>query len=463
MKIKFFTQAKIGLAVGLFLAVMVSSCKSFLDVELPKSQLVKVTVFDNYSTASSALTDIYTKIRDRGVLNGTNGATRTLGSYTDELLSFGSTVNPILDFYNNSLLPTNTTVTDYWNNAYNQIYGANSILEGVESSSALTIENKAQLRGEALFIRALVHFYLVNLYGDVPYVTQTDYINNRAVARMPISMVYGLIISDLKSAAELLPDGYLLTDRTRPNKAAAVALLSRAYLYGKFWSDAESSSTTLINRSEIRLEDNVNNVFLLTSRETIWQFQSASVGRNTNEGSSFIFTTISSIGVALNMDLVNSFSSTDLRRANWIKSVSNATSTFYHVYKYKERLATAASKEYSIVFRLAEQYLIRAEARAQRDDLEGAKQDLNKIRFRAGLEPTSAKTKVELLEAILQERRKELFCEHGHRFFDLKRFNQLDQVLSVVKPGWDSTDSLFPIPQNEMSTNINLRPQNPGY
>ena len=112
--------------------------------------------------------------------------------------------------------------------------------------------------------------------------------------------------------------------------------------------------------------------------------------------------------------------------------------------------------------RLAEQFLIRAEARAKQGDLIGAIEDLNVIRQRAGLSNTTAVTTDQVLSAILQERRLELFTELGHRFLDLKRLELLDSVLGT-KPGWSTNDKLWPLPQAEMDANSFLVPQNPGY
>ncbi|MBC7458801.1 MAG: RagB/SusD family nutrient uptake outer membrane protein, partial [Bdellovibrionaceae bacterium] len=88
---------------------------------------------------------------------------------------------------------------------------------------------------------------------------------------------------------------------------------------------------------------------------------------------------------------------------------------------------------------------------------------LNKIRLRAGLVETIAVSQQQLIEAISQERRWEFFTEYGHRFFDLKRTSTINTTLSGIKPGWDDTDVLFPLPQTELAANPNLRPQNPGY
>ena len=95
--------------------------------------------------------------------------------------------------------------------------------------------------------------------------------------------------------------------------------------------------------------------------------------------------------------------------------------------------------------------------------MSGATADLDAIRTLAGLPNTTAVTQQELLDAILQERRVELFTEGGHGFFDLKRAQQLDAALDAIKPGWNSTDALLPLPEAELLLNPNLLPQNPGY
>jgi hypothetical protein len=107
--------------------------------------------------------------------------------------------------------------------------------------------------------------------------------------------------------------------------------------------------------------------------------------------------------------------------------------------------------------------LIRAEARTHLEDINGARQDIDIIRNRAGLGNTDAATVNGLLEAVLHERQVELFLELGHRFFDLKRMGSADAVLSPIKLGWDATDVLLPIPESEILLNPNLLPQNPGY
>ena len=115
------------------------------------------------------------------------------------------------------------------------------------------------------------------------------------------------------------------------------------------------------------------------------------------------------------------------------------------------------------MLRLAEQYLIRAEARARQGNIPGAQQDLNSIRNRAGLPNTTTSGPTEILEAIMEERQRELFTEGGHRWLDLKRTGRTTEVLAPLKPLWDPTDVLWPIPEDEIFNNSNLLPQNPGY
>lgn len=449
----------------LVLSFLFVSCDSFVEVPLPDSQLTKKNVFEDYATANAALTDIYAKIRDRGVLTGINsGLSNQLGNYTDEITPYGTPSNTSFNFYNNTLLPTDATVAVYWNTSYNHIYAANAIIEAVAESENISEVNKKQLRGESLFIRALLHFYLVNLFGDVPYITTTDYRTNSKATRMPVSEVYQKIITDLESSITLLQVKYNPTDRSIPNQYAAKALLARVYLYNQSYAEAANEASALINESALFvLTPKLNEVFLISSKETIWQLQSSTAGQNTKEGALFIFTAGPPALVALNTNLVNSFTNADGRKLNWIKVVTKGSLSWYHAYKYKEQTFTTTSREYSVVFRLAEQYLIRAEARVRQGDLIGAKEDLNVIRKRAGLVETTAISKEEILTAILQEKRWEFFTEHGHRFFDLKRFNQLDAVLSPLKVGWNTTDALFPIPQNELNANSSLGIQNPGY
>lgn len=470
--LRFMKQHKIVAAnnnffIGLFMLgmLLLQGCDNFVEVDLPSSQLTSKAIFEDKATANAAMVSIYAKMRDSGTLSGNlSGLSNQIGNYTDELVYYGSITGKTRDFYNNAILPSNADVFAWWNSAYNQIYAANAIIEGVNVSNALSQVDKNQLTAEALFVRSLLHFYLLNLYGDVPYIITTDYQQNKEVRKMPSAELYSHIIEDLELAVSLLPEMYISSDRIRPNKSVAMALLARVYLYNKQWAEAANAASYLLNNTgEYAWQTNLDAVFLKDSGTTIWQFIPRTSGQNTQEGETFIFKAGPPSQVALSTPLLNAFEPGDLRKIHWVKAITKGAETWYHVNKYKQKSKTTSSLEYSIVFRLAEQYLIRSEARAEQGDLIGAKEDLDIIRTTAGLTGTTALSKQDILDAILKERRVEFFTEQGHRFFDLKRANALDAALAPVKAGWDPTDQLLPLPESELTLNPNLNPQNPGY
>lgn len=442
-----------------------SSCDSFVEVDLPSSQLTGDAVFADAATATAALVDVYSKMRKTVLVTGSStGISNLLGHYGDELTYFNSGTLPELDFNQNALLGTNPTVAATWNGTYNLIYAVNSVIKGVSSSATISAVNKEKLLGEAYFVRAYLHFYLVNLFGEVPYVVSADYQLNSIVFKRSVSDVYSLLTTDLQQAVSLLPEAYPTTERVRPNKSVAYALLARVKLYSGDWSQALLYSDWVIsNTSLYSWVPNLNQVFLKGSTGTLWQLISPIVGANTLDAQTFIFSSGPPPNRALSETLIASFETGDLRRSSWVGTVTTATGSWYYPFKYKLNTTGTTSTEYSILFRLEEQYLIRAEANAQLENLEASKEDLNKIRSRAGLGNTSAETKEELITAVLKERRVEFFTELGHRWFDLKRNGLSNEVLSGVKPGWQSTDVLWPLPEAELLLNPNILPQNPGY
>lgn len=470
MQLKKVKTKKASYYLLLLLTMLISStlffgCESFIETDQPVTEIKEEDVFEDPLTAIAAITNVYAQILDAGILTGQpSGASKMMGLYSDELSFWGPSSDDGDLFFKNTLVPSTSLVREWWNAAYTQIYAANSVLEGVQNSAKLDNDFKNQLIGEAKFARALVHFQLVQLYGGIPYLKTTDYTQNSKVKRLSESEVMQNIINDLEDATFLLSDGYLSSRRVRPNSFAVKALLARVYLYNGDWAEAANSSSAVLNASQLYIwESPISDTFLKESPCTIWQLSPRTATRNTDEASTFIFTEGPPPEVALTASLMNAFESGDLRKELWTKAVTDGTTTWHHANKYKKQSNSSPQVEYSIVMRLAEQYLIRAEARAEQGDFIGAIEDLNSVRNKAGLTPALVQSKTEILTAILQERRVELFTEHGHRFFDLKRKDKLDEVLSGSKPSWNTTDRLIPLPLEELLLNNNLKPQNPGY
>lgn len=445
------------------IASLMMGCDNFVDVDLPSSLLTGPQVFEDPNTVRAALGNAYSKLRDKGILSGSgSGGGVAFGLYSDELLNYDLDGSAADNIYDNAVLASNPTVQDFWNESYHQIYCANAIIEGVSASKSLTDDQKNTFTGEALFIRAMVHFYLANIFGDVPYITSTNYEVNRKISRTAVVKAYENIIKDLTQAEALLPISYSSPERTIPNRAVATALLARVYLYNQNWAEAADRASALINDSRYNLTDPLDAVFLKGSASTIWQFKPISSKRNADESGTYIFNSAPPPSVSLANGFIAAFEPGDQRRQSWIGEVEDQGTVYYFAYKYKQNTTTASSLEYSVVLRLAEQFLIRAEARARQGDLAGAVEDLDKIRNKAGLDNTTAAGSTAILDAIARERRVEFFAEYGHRFFDLKR-NGKSEILSASKPGWDHNDILWPIPETELLSNPALLPQNAGY
>lgn len=449
----------------LVLALCLQGCESFTETNMPVSELGAQAAFEEKGTATAAMTDVYARIRENGMLSGkVFGASRMLGLYADELSWWGSPLDDAQRYYNNTLLPATPMVTTWWNDGYSAIYAANAVIEGLDASTMLAEADRDQLMGEALFARSLMHFYLMQVYGPIPYITTTDHTVNVRAHRMPEDMVYGQVIADLETAASLLPVAYVGEFRVRPNTFAARALLARVCLYRGDWAAASNHASAVLNETGTYIwQADVSGVFLKESSSAIWQFSPRTAVRNTDEASTFIFNAGPPPQVALSDGLMAAFEPGDTRRTLWTRSRTNGTDTWYHAYKYRKTGSAPPQTEFPIVLRMAEQYLIRAEARARQGELIGAKEDLDRVRTRAGLGGTIAVTQEELVTAILRERRVEFFTEYGHRFFDLKRTGQLDATLGDVKASWNSTDRVLPLPERELQLNPNMAPQNQGY
>ena len=447
--------------IGIFALGILNSCKKLIVPNPPGSNLATSTVFTDSVTAQAAIAGMYNTISSATYTE----TLPTRCSFTADELNYLTT--GYNQFTTNTIPVTDPDIESIWSSSYSIIFQANSIIAGVTNSTTLSASFRNRSLGEALFIRSLCYFYLVNLYGDVPLILGADLGTNETAPRTATAAVYSQIISDLKLAQSYLPANYTFVTgsaRTRANKFAATALLARVYLYQSDWVDAEAQATTVINSTLFALPDDLTTVFTPASQEAIFQFY------NSATGYTYYAATVLPNPVTLvpyysfTSEQLAAFQAGDKRRTTWVASLVYSGTTYYYPYKYKN-LTTGANAEYYTVLRIAEQYLIRAEARAEQNNTSGAITDLNAIHNpgRVNLPLYAGATdQASVLTAIMNERQVELFAEWGHRWFDLKRTNTANTVLGAEKPTWKSTDVLFPIPQTERTNNSNLT-QNPGY
>jgi hypothetical protein len=472
--------------VLLIIIVFISGCKKLVQIGPPKNTITIAQVFADSANASSAIAGIY----DDMIYGGTGSLDFGCGAFSiycglsaDEMFPFYNT-GDLQQINSNSLNTNNATSNAFWIRGYTFLYQANAAIEGLLASTTISQSVKNQFTGEAKWFRAFIDFNLVNLYGGIPLVNSSNYTLNQSIARSSPAQVYQAIIEDLKDAQNLLPADFAIAggEKIRVNKWAATALLARAYLYAGDYPDAYLQANAIINNSGMFSLDTLNGVFLRNSTEAILQWQNNS---STNVSTfnllpeEFNVIPQDSTQAAkyyLTPQFLKGFESGDMRKSKWTQTYTYTGdgNSYTFPYKYKvgpsQLAANAPVSEYYMVLRLAEQYLIRAECEANGASGSGgtaaAIADLNVIRNRAGLPDLSPSlTGDSLFAAIAQERRSEFFAEWGHRWFDLKRTNQANNVLSIIsyKQPWKGDyELLYPISRGELQTDPNLV-QNPGY
>lgn len=459
------------------LFVSIISCNKLVDVGPPSNTINKENVYSTDITAINVINGIYASMSASSLGDGSSISSfmQVFPSLSaDELKPIKDANTGYFQYYQNNLSNQSNNI---WPKIYSFIYTANVALEGLNESKELTPGIKRELIGEAKFIRAFHYFYLVNLYGDAPLLLTPDYLVNASMSRTNKDVVLSQVENDLISADSLLSDTYRTPDlssttneRTTPISWAAKSMLSRTYLYMKKFSEAEKEASLVIQQSQLFSLEPLSNVFLMNNSEAIWQLQPVNQGWNTEEARFFVLPSSGpgrSWPLYLSNYLLNSFEDGDKRKEEWVDSVITSTATYYFPYKYKSAKLNDPITEYSVVLRLSEQYLIRAEARTELGNYQGAVDDLNKIRNRAGLSNyQGAIERNAILTAILHERQVEFFTEWGHRWLDLKRLETINSVMNIVtaeKGGsWQPYKQLYPIPLVELRNAPNLV-QNDGY
>lgn len=441
-----------------------SACKRYVDPGSPITQLSRSAAFSNDATATSTVLALYGQLEKSGLLNYMVVYT---GLTSDEF-ALRSTYPLYQDLLNNNIQASSNFTDLFWRVLYQEIYWANSVLEGLSKSNSIDEDLSKQLEGEARFIRAYCFFNLVNFFGDVPIVETTDYRINSLLPRARIEDVYRMIENDLSLASRLVASAYRspkntsTSERTRINSYGVSAFRAKVALYRQKWADAENLASEVISQTaDYALLPNLSDVFLKNSKEQILQIQAVAPSNNTSTGSSMILTAAPA-NVYLDERILGKFSAEDKRKSEWIGRLTNSSGSFNYAYKYKVKSSPITS-EYTSIIRLAEIILIRSEARAMQGKQEEATTDLNTIRQRAGISRLYNLNGHDLLDSIYLERRRELFTENANRWFDLKRLDRANSELSAVKGNnWSPSDALYPIPLSEIRMNSNLI-QNSGY
>ena len=430
-----------------------SGCKDLLE-PTPVQQLPDDKAITDAGSARSATIGVYDRVQAYYQLNWP-----VLGFLPGEDVRFNGTLNQFLQIDQNQLSAENVLITEAWTQMYQAVNGANNVLAALPgiSDPLLPAAEKNQLLGEAYFLRALVYFDLGRGWGGVPLVltpTRTKE-NGQGLRRATLAQTYDQVLTDLTKAETLLPDA---ATRNRAVKASARALRARLHLYRQQWADAETYATQVIGSTNYGLVTPYRAISTapFLSRESIFELTFSNSDPNTmwNNwfpsalGGQFNFQPVPAAIALLNDPAVGGNRSALLAST----VIAGANVTYGNLYS-----RSAQRDDPSYVLRLAEQYLIRAEARAQQGKLIDALADLNAVRTRAGVPASTANNAAALLLAIENERRVE-FAFEADRWFNLVRTGRAGTVLGVT----DQRRWVFPIPFNDLVADPGLE-QNPGY
>ncbi len=416
-----------------------------------------------------------------------------------------------IDNFGDVLLSDNGFVLTVWNNAYNTILRSNVVLDKIDAVPFKDPKLKEQYKAEAQFIRALMYFWLVRVYGDVPKVEKELSVDEAyTLGRAPTQEIYDLIIADLKFAEANLPATYAAVDKGRVTLGGAKGLLAKVYMTmagyplkkgASHYALAEAKALEVMNNPQYSLVADYKTLFDVTkknSTESLFEVQYKKGGTGTgspwNNDFAPRFSNKEVVPVgdksgfnAPTPSMASAYETGDPRKAismsdGYVSTATNKPVTEKYIKKYYDVSFAGSDNDNNwIELRLADLYLLYAEALVR----QGKQPDvaltyLNKIRQRArsGTGGTTGVlgdykpfgSNADFLLAIEKERRVELAFEN-HRWFDLVRTERAKDVMiqeqkeqTGFNPStWSDNMLLFPIPLQVIQVNPEKIKQNPGY
>ena len=431
-----------------------TACSDFLEQE-PANYISDEAVITNESSAKSALNGVYHRLGASAYYGGRYfDAGVNLAS--DNVTWTGS-LNFYYDFDTHQYSAENQLLSYAWYGIYATVNQANQVIEKTQALSSISDNERRRIIAEATVLRSLAFFDLARTWGNVPLVKAATHAPNQfdGVKQTQAKAVYQEVVNDISS---VLGDLSQANDRVHVSRSVAEALLARVSLYLENWAKAEEYATKVIENPSYALgsiNDLLNgklaqeSVFELAYSSSFTNDQSA-YWRSPNDGGRHEWGPSKEIVQLLSNPTIGG------DRSAFFTDQSSAQVPDYYVGTLYHR---PSADDNVILFRLAEAYLIRAEARAkqQNANLEGAISDLNTIRERSQVDPLNESLSQQaIIQAIEDENRVE-FAIEPHRWFDLVRTGRAVAVLGISEH-----QQLFPIPYNDIEADKDLQ-QNPNY
>ena len=482
-------KLKYNLIAIALLGFSFSSCSDFLE-QNPQTDLSENDFYKTAADILSAVNGVYSSLQEGdiygnwyvfGEIPSDNTRNQLSGSVT--------TQNEFDQFYIDT---QNSMIANFWKAAYKVINRTNTVLgriDGIEINTELA--NRYKL--ECKFIRALMYFNLVRVYGDVPLILKEISISESYdILREPKENVYNQIIADLKEAQDL-PVSYSTAEDGRATQGAAKALLANVYMTLHKYAEAETILAEIINSGQYSLLENTpgslnidgyKNVFSPVnhnSKEGIFeiQFLKGGYGEGSNYANNFAPENSGTNVVAVGgtggnnipeMDIYNAYEEGDLRRdfsmslGYYDNRKNNEWVESRYVCKFMDvpYQNNDASNNYPVI-RYADVILMYAEALNQNGKTAEACKYLNMTRRRGFGYQTTETSPVDLQTTdkaqfalmVEQERRVELAFEN-HRWFDLIRTGRAVEVMRSKGFSLNETNLICPIPQKQIDVNPKL-------
>ncbi len=469
---------RIWILTVLCISILASCSKDFLDV-VPVDRIPKEQFFKTEADLTSAVYGVYAAQRNlyENTEIGLYNLEETRSDNTNQIYGLQTEHRAVDNF---TVQSGNTSITDTWANEYNVINLANAVIDrgpGIDMDAT----TRAQLMGEAYFIRANTYFQLLQDYGAVPLkIHETVSLSgDNNLARASVDSIYLQIISDLQTASTTLPANYSGSAVGRATSYAAYALLGKVELQkGDNASAVTALRKVVYSGSPYSLLPNYADLWIPTNKnsaESIFEIQFLPP----LDGSPFWnYFAPASLNVpggqnrsvapnTPNQDLIDEYEAGDTRLA---ASIGIDPDNRPYILKFKDPgviVGNDANNDFPVL-RYADAILLLAEALGESTEAYGL---INQVRARAHLGTIDSSTPGTFIDKVMHERRVELAFEM-HRWHDLLRLPQSETIsimnanLAEVFPGQnitiDAHNLLAPLPNTELGSN-KLATQNPGY
>lgn len=503
----------------LIILVSLCACSDFLDKN-PLVESSAETYYSNENEANDAIIGCYAISQNESfqlapfmIIGDDCSDDCDLGNEKSEAFSWlGATAQALQSF---DIQPNNWVSNALWNQGFSGINRTTQAIERIKDNDAIPETKRNQFVGEAYYLRAFYYFFLARQYGRLPVIDHILSYEEYYMPRATMEETWAHMESDLKKAAELLPEKsqYDANDEGRATRGAANTLLGKVYIYQGKFAEAYDALIKVVNSSEYGLEPNYKDIFTLEHEngiESIYEIQHSISGTgwaDDNEGSILSFyehdadpedTEKWHNGWSMHCptwDLANSYEPGDPRKGATIifegdffdgrihKNVASSTGLqpkkWYIPYDQRSKIDQSDCPKNIIFARYADVLLYLAEAANEVGKPTEALEFLEQVRARARANSTdpdvlpqiTETNKDALRDLIWHERRVELACE-GQRFWDLVRQGRAGQVMKAYAGKYnsikgknfvDGKSELQPIPLDQITVSNGTMEQNPGY